>query len=111
MGPPGLSSRPDAIEAHLPLVRSIARRYTGSGEPLEDLVQAGTVGLIKAVDRFDPTRDRDLAALARPSIEGEIRHHLRDGGSGPHVPRPDRELAARVRAASVALTASLRRPP
>ncbi|HWH92982.1 MAG TPA: sigma-70 family RNA polymerase sigma factor [Baekduia sp.] len=111
MGPPGLSSRTDAIEAHLPLVRSIARRYLRSGEPLEDLVQAGTVGLIKAVDRFDPARHRDLAALARPSIEGEIRHHLRDGGAGPHVPRGDHELGARLRVLRGELTARLRREP
>jgi RNA polymerase sigma-B factor len=111
MGPPGLSSRTDTIEAHLPLVRSIARRYVRTGEPLEDLIQAGTVGLIKAVDRFDPARDRDLAALARPSIEGEIRHHLRDGAPGPHVARTDRELATRLRALTTELTARLRRPP
>jgi RNA polymerase sigma-B factor len=111
MGPPGLTSRNDAIEAHLPLVRSIARRYLRTGEPLEDLVQVGTIGLIKAVDRFDPARDRDLAALARPSIEGEIRHHLRDGAGGPHVPRPDRELAARLRALTTDLTARLHRAP
>jgi RNA polymerase sigma-B factor len=111
MAGPAASSRSDTIQAHLPLVRSIAQRYVRQGEPLEDLVQAGTIGLIKAVDRFDPGRDRDLAALARPSIEGEIRHHLRDGGAGPHVPRTDRELAARVRAAATDLTARLRRPP
>jgi RNA polymerase sigma-B factor len=111
MGPSGLTSRNDTIEAHLPLVRSIAQRYLRTGEPLEDLVQAGTVGLIKAVDRFDPSRDRDLAALARPSIEGEIRHHLRDGGAGAHVPRPDRELAARLHALSTDLTGRLHRAP
>jgi RNA polymerase sigma-B factor len=111
MGPPGLGSRTETIEAHLPLVRSIARRYAGRGEPLEDLVQAGTVGLIKAVDRFDPGRDRDLAALARPAIEGEIRHHLRDGGAGPHVARTDRELAARLTAVRAQLTTRLRRAP
>jgi RNA polymerase sigma-B factor len=111
MAAPAATSRTDAIEAHLPLVRSIAQRYVRHGEPLEDLVQAGTIGLIKAVDRFDPARDRDLAALARPSIEGEIRHHLRDGGAGPHVPRTDRELARRVRAAAADLTARLRRAP
>jgi RNA polymerase sigma-B factor len=105
------SSRSDTIAAHLPLVRSIAQRYLRHGEPLEDLVQAGTVGLIKAVDRFDPGRDVDLAALARPSIEGEIRHHLRDRRGGPHVPRTDRELAARIRAAEAGLTARLHRPP
>jgi RNA polymerase sigma-B factor len=105
------SSRSDTIEAHLPLVRSIAQRYVRHGEPLEDLVQVGTVGLIKAVDRFDPSRDVALSALARPSIEGEIRHHLRDAGGGPHVPRTDRELAGRVRAAENRLTARLRRAP
>jgi RNA polymerase sigma-B factor len=112
MGPTGLTHRETAIEAHLPLVRSIARRYLPSGEPLEDLVQAGTVGLIKAVDRYDPARHPDLAALARPSIEGEIRHHLRDGATAaPRVARPDRELAARVRALAPELTARLRREP
>jgi RNA polymerase sigma-B factor len=105
------SSRSGTIEAHLPLVRSIAQRYVGHGEPLDDLVQVGTVGLIKAVDRFDPARHAELAAFARPSIEGEIRHHLRDRGAGPHVPRTDRELAARVRVAATGLTARLRRPP
>src|SRR3954462_11918664 len=111
MGPSGLDARTDAIEAHLPLVRSIARRYAGRGEAFEDLVQAGTFGLIKAVDRFDPARHRDLAALARPSIEGEIKHHLRDGGAGPHVARGDRELGARPRARGGELPARLRRPP
>ena len=60
------------------LVRSIAGRYAGGSEPLEDLVQVGSVGLIKAVDRYEPKRGSSLAALARPAIEGEIRHHLRD---------------------------------
>jgi RNA polymerase sigma-B factor len=105
------SSRSDTIEAHLPLVRSIAQRYVRHGEPLEDLVQVGTVGLIKAVDRFDPSRDVALSALARPSIEGEIRHHLRDAGCGPHVPRTDRELAGRVHDAEAGLTARLHRAP
>src|SRR5215212_7137288 len=104
-------SRDAAIERHLPLVRSIAGRYAHRGEPLEDLVQVGTVGLIKAVDRFDPARHPDLAALARPAIEGEIRHHLRDGGAGPHVARTDRELGARLRALRTGMTARLHRPP
>jgi RNA polymerase sigma-B factor len=111
MGVPARDSRSGTIEAHLPLVRSIARRYASRGEPLEDLVQIGTVGLIKAVDRYDPKRHADLAAFARPAIEGEIRHHLRDAGAGPHVPRTDRELAGRVWAAAGALEARLRRRP
>jgi RNA polymerase sigma-B factor len=103
-------SRAEVIERHLPLVRSIASRYAHRGEPLEDLVQVGTVGLIKAVDRFDPARHRDLAALARPSIEGEIRHHLRDGGA-VHVARTDRELAGRLAAIRDDLVADGRRAP
>src|ERR687889_1063037 len=102
-------SRDDAMERHLPLVRSIAGRYAHRGE-LEDLVQVGTVGLIKAVDRFDPARHRDLAALARPAIEGEIRHHLRDGGA-VHVARTDQELAARLLAVRGELAAAGGREP
>ncbi|HEU4976422.1 MAG TPA: sigma-70 family RNA polymerase sigma factor [Baekduia sp.] len=109
MGGPS-DSRADLIERHLPLVRSIAGRYARRGEPLEDLVQVGTVGLIKAVDRFDPGRHPDLAALARPSIEGEIRHHLRDGGA-VRVPRTDHELSARLGAVRDELAASGRHEP
>jgi RNA polymerase sigma-B factor len=98
-------SRSRAIEAHLPLVRSIARRYSGRGEPVEDLVQVGSIGLIKAVDRFDPSRGPSLAALARPSIESEIRHHLRDRSSLVRVPRTDQELAARLLAGEQDLSA------
>jgi len=97
-------SRSRAIEAHLPLVRSIAQRYSGRGEPVEDLVQVGTIGLIKAVDRFDPSRGRSLSALARPSIESEIRHHLRDRSRVLRVPRTDQELAARLAAGEAELT-------
>ena len=104
-------TRTQVIEDHLPLVRSVARRFAGSGEPLEDLVQVGTIGLIKAVDRYDPGRDRDLAALARPSIEGEIRHHLRDRVPDVRVPRRERETAARLRAATDDLMARERRRP
>ncbi|MGZ4270107.1 MAG: sigma-70 family RNA polymerase sigma factor [Solirubrobacteraceae bacterium] len=99
------------IEEHLPLVHSIARRYAGGPEPLDDLVQAGSVGLIKAVDRFDPARGATLAALAGPAIEGEIRHHLRDRAPLVRVPRGVRELGARVRAAEDELTARDRHAP
>jgi RNA polymerase sigma-B factor len=81
VGIPAPSQPPDrrerTIEEHLPLVHAIARRYAGNGEPLDELVQAGSLGLIKAVDRFDPDRGPALAAYAAPAIEGEIRHHLR----------------------------------
>ena len=67
-----------AIEQHLPLVYAVARRFAHRGEPLEDLVQVGALGLIKAVDRFDPARGVTLGAYAAPTIAGEIRRHLRD---------------------------------
>jgi RNA polymerase sigma-B factor len=65
------------IEAHLPLVRALARRFAWRGEPVDDLVQAGCVGLIGAVDRYDPSRG-SFEAFAVPTITGEIRRHLRD---------------------------------
>jgi RNA polymerase sigma-B factor len=99
------------IEEHLGLVRAIARRYAGSSEPIEDLTQAGTIGLIKAVDRFDPRRGLPLRSLAAPSIEGEIRHHLRDRGAQPRPPRGVRELDQRVRAAESELRAKFGRAP
>src|SRR4051794_3798581 len=106
-----VDTRSRVIEAHLPLVQSIARRYAGRGEPVEDLVQVGTIGLIKAVDRFDPARGRDLAALARPSIESEIRHHLRDRSSVLRVPRTDRELSARMDATAADMAGRGGPPP
>jgi RNA polymerase sigma-B factor len=99
------------IEEHLPLVASVARRYVRLGEPLEDLVQAGTIGLIKAVDRFEPQRGVALATFAAPAIEGEIRHHLRDCGRLVRPPRPVHELDARLKRAERDLAARLGRSP
>ena len=82
-----IGTREELIERHLPLVRSVARRYADRGEPLEDLVQVGAVGLIKAVDRYDPHRGVTLGAYAAPTIEGEIRNHLRDRGTLIRLPR------------------------
>ena len=93
------------------LVRSVARRYARGGEPLDDLVQVGAIGLIKAVDRFEPDRGNELRAVAVPAIEGEIRHHLRDRAPLIRAPRPVRELAARVRDEPVELGAREGRLP
>jgi RNA polymerase sigma-B factor len=111
--PPPLPNdeRERLILAHLPLVRSLARRYANRGEPLDDLVQVGTVGLIKAIDRFDPDRGKDLAAFAAPTILGEIRRHFRDRAWAVHVPRPLQEAHAAVAAAVDDLTARLGRSP
>jgi RNA polymerase sigma-B factor len=99
-------ARSRLIEAHLPLVASIARRYAGGGEPLDDLVQVGAIGLIKAVDRFDPERGSALPAFAAPVIEGEIRHHLRDAARPVRRPRGLHELDGRVRAAERSVAAA-----
>ena len=75
------------IEGYLPLVRSIAGRFVGRGERYEDLVQVGTIGLIRAVDRCDPERTSELTAYASRCVEGEIRHHLRDRCTVVRIPR------------------------
>ena len=93
------------------LVRSVARRYARRGEPVDDLVQVGAIGLIKAVDRFEPARGHDLRAVAVPAIEGEIRHHLRDRAQLVRTPRPVAELASRVRRAQVEIGAREGRLP
>lgn len=74
------------IEAHLPLARSVARRYAGRGERPDDLAQVGALALVRAVDRCDPSRAELPAYLAR-CVEGEIRHHLRDRAATVRVPR------------------------
>lgn len=108
-------SRPGAreglIETHLPLVRAVARRYAGRGAELDDLVQAGSVGLVKASRRFDPTRGVTFAAFAAPTIEGEIRHHLRDRVAAVRIPRDLQALAARIARREPELAGSLGRAP
>lgn len=79
------------VELHLPLVRSVARRHARGGEALEELVQAGAVGLVAAARRFDPGRRVPFAAYALPTIEGEVRRHLRDRASTVRVPRREQE--------------------
>jgi RNA polymerase sigma-B factor len=78
-------ARDRQIEEHLPLVRALARRFAWRGEPLDDLIQVGCVGLIHAVDRYDPARG-PFEAFAVPTITGEIRRHLRDRSTLLRVP-------------------------
>lgn len=75
------------IELHLPLVRALAHRFASRGEQLDDLAQVGAVGLIKAVDRYDPARGASFTAYAVPTVVGEIRRHLRDSARPVRVPR------------------------
>ena len=105
------SARERLIARHLPLVRSLARRYAGRGEPLEDIEQVGAIGLIKAIDRFDLEREVSLATYATPNVVGEIKRHFRDKGWAIRVPRSLQELNAKMSGAIEDLTARLGRSP
>jgi RNA polymerase sigma-B factor len=106
-----LSARERLIEHHMPLVQSLARRYANRGEQLEDLVQIGAIGLIKAIDRFDPQRGVALTTYAMPTIIGEIKRHFRDRGWAVRVPRGLQELGMRVSRLVEQLTVELERSP
>ena len=99
------------VEAHLPLVHYLAGRYRHLGEPLDDVVQVGTIGLINAVDRFDPDRGTTLATYATPTIVGEIKRYFRDRVWSVRVPRRLQELHAKLGAARAELAQELGRQP
>jgi RNA polymerase sigma-B factor len=99
------------VGRYRPMVWSCAQRYFRSPEPAEDLVQAGYVGLMKAINNFDPAFGRSLAAYAQPCISGEIKRHFRDKRWQVHVKRPVKELATEIRAATGQLTQELGRTP
>jgi RNA polymerase sigma-B factor len=104
-------ARERALVELMPLVRALAARYAGRGEPLEDLVQVGSIGLIKAVDRFDVDRGVEFASYAVPTIVGEIRRHFRDKAWAMHVPRRLKELSLRLSRTLDQLTVELGRSP
>ncbi len=93
-----LGARERLIGQYMPLVRRLARRHVGRGEPFEDLVQVGTIGLINAIDRFKLERGVDLATFAIPTIDGEIKRHLRDRAWPIRIPRRLQELDPTLRA-------------
>ena len=95
----------------MPLARQLAARYRHAGEPLEDLVQVACVGLIKAVDRYDPERGNGFTRYAVPTMLGEIKRHFRDKGWSVHVPRATQELVLKVGEALGELPAKLGRSP
>jgi RNA polymerase sigma-B factor len=88
--------RNQAIEAWLPLAEHVARRFAGKGEPLQDLVQTAVVGLIKAIDRFDPARGNGFVAFAMPTVIGELKRYFRDHTWDVHVPRHLQEVRIAV---------------
>ena len=104
-------ARDRALVELMPLVRALANRYAGRGEPVEDLVQVGALGLIKAVDRFDVDRGVEFSSYAVPTIVGEIRRHFRDKAWAMHVPRRLKELSVRLSRLLDELTTELGRSP
>ena len=106
-----LAAREQLIEQYMSLVRSLARRYSYRGEQLDDLVQIGAIGLIKAIDRFDVDRGVELTTYATPNIIGEIKRHFRDKGWSVRVPRGLQELNVKLSKLIEELTVELGRSP
>jgi RNA polymerase sigma-B factor len=105
------AAREELIRRFLPLARQLARRYERSGEPLDDLVQVASVGLVKAVKRFDPTRGIAFSSFAVPTMIGELKRYFRDSGWAVHVPRAMQERALEVNRAVTELSRHLGRSP
>ena len=103
--------RDQLIEAHLGLAEYLARRFANRGEPLDDLVQVASLGLVKAVERFDPGRGLEFTTFATPTIVGELKRHFRDKGWAVRVPRRVQELHLRVTRVVDDLSLELGRSP
>jgi RNA polymerase sigma-B factor len=106
-----LAAREELCERFLPLARDLALRYTYTDEPLEDLVQVASLGLIKAIDRFEPDRGTKFTSYAAPTILGELKRHFRDKGWSLHVPRDLQERTLALSRATEELSKELGRSP
>src|SRR5437764_6961422 len=104
-------AREELVDRFLPLARKLARRYAGPREPFEDLMQVASLGLVKAVDRFDTERGTAFSSFAVPTILGELKRYFRDLGWSVHVPRGAQEQALKVEEAQQQLTSKTGRPP
>jgi RNA polymerase sigma-B factor len=104
-------AREELVNRFLPLARKLARRYSGAREPFDDLLQVASLGLVKAVDRFDVERGTAFSSFAVPTILGELKRYFRDLGWSVHVPRGAQEMALRVEDAKNQLTQRTGRPP
>jgi RNA polymerase sigma-B factor len=104
-------AREELVERYLPLARKLASRYAGPNEPFEDLVQVASLGLLQAIDRFDPQRGTTLRSFAIPTILGELKRYFRNTGWSVHVPRGAQELALRVDQATREIAARSGRNP
>jgi RNA polymerase sigma-B factor len=103
------TAREALVQRFLPLARQLARRYQRGGEPLDDLIQVASLGLLKAIDRFDPSRETAFSSFAVPTILGELKRHFRDKGWSVRVPRDLQELAVKLEPLSDQLTRELGR--
>lgn len=103
--------RDELVTMHLPLVHHLAHRFRDRGEPHDDLVQVGTIGLIKAVDRFDLDRGVEFSTYATPTVLGEIKRHFRDKGWSIRVPRRLQELRLAITRATAQMSQDLGRSP
>lgn len=106
-----MAAREELITRYLPLVKSLARRFASRGQPVEDLIQVGSIGLIKAIDRFDVERGVELSTYATPTILGEIKRYFRDKGWAVKVPRALQDLNVRLNRVMEHLTVELNRSP
>jgi RNA polymerase sigma-B factor len=104
-------AREELVERFLPLARNLARRYSGAREPFDDLLQVASLGLVKAIDRFDVNRGAAFSSFAVPTILGELKRYFRDLGWSVHVPRGAQEQALKVQEAHERLTTKTGRPP
>jgi len=105
------AAREELAELFLPLARDLARRYTYTDEPFDDLLQVACLGLVKAIDRFDPDRGAKFASYAAPTMLGELKRHFRDKGWALHVPRELQERTLAVGRETEALSKRLGRSP
>jgi len=106
-----VTAREELVERFLPLARDLALRYAYSEEPFDDLLQVASLGLIKAIDRFDPGRGAKFTSYAAPTILGELKRHFRDKGWSLHVPRDLQERTLAVSRATEILSKELGRSP
>jgi RNA polymerase sigma-B factor len=105
------AAREQLVQRFLPLARQLARRYQRGSEPLDDLIQVASLGLLKAIDRFDPARETAFSSFAVPTILGELKRHFRDKGWSVRVPRDLQEMAVRVDRMSDEMLRELGRAP
>jgi RNA polymerase sigma-B factor len=103
--------RDELVAAHLSLAEHLARRFNHRGEPLDDLIQVASLGLLKSIDRFDPDRGLEFSTFAIPTIVGELKRHFRDKGWAVRVPRRVQELHLRLASVVGELSQTLGRSP